>query len=158
MMDPAQLAETLEELLADASLAEASQVEAHRDDVKISVEADSLRRVLEVLAGAGFGFLAFVTAVDLPEKMMLVYRLGDMDWGVQVCLKCEIDREAPKVESVVDLWPAADWHEREAYDLLGIEFTGHPRLRRLLLPEDWVGHPLRKDYQDDSIERRPDYI
>jgi NADH-quinone oxidoreductase subunit C len=55
--------------------------------------------------------------------------------------------ELPEVPSVTDVWPAADWHEREAYDLCGVWFTGHPDLRRILLAEDWVGHPLRKDYE-----------
>ena len=67
-------------------------------------------------------------------------------------------RENPATESLSDLWPAALWQEREVYDLFGIEFEVIPDLRRILLPDDWVGHPLRKDYEDDRMIRRPDYI
>lgn len=63
-----------------------------------------------------------------------------------LAVKCRLPLADPRVDSVADLWPAADWHERETWDLLGITFTGHPNLRRILLPESWVGHPLRKDY------------
>lgn len=62
-------------------------------------------------------------------------------------VRVEIDRDSPHIPSVADVWPAADWHEREAYDLMGIVFDGHPDLRRILCPDDWVGHPLRKDYE-----------
>jgi NADH-quinone oxidoreductase subunit C len=58
----------------------------------------------------------------------------------------KLDRENPTVASVTDLWAGADWFERETYDLLGIKYTGHPNLKRILLPDEWVGHPLRKDY------------
>ena len=73
-------------------------------------------------------------------------------------LKTKVRRDDPHLESLVRVWPAANWQEREVFDLFGIVFDGHPDLRRILLPEDWVGHPLRKDYEDDRIIRRPDYI
>ena len=63
-------------------------------------------------------------------------------------LKVEADRAAPRVSSVEAVWKAANWFEREVYDLFGVSFTGHPDLRRILLPDDWVGYPLRKDYQE----------
>jgi NADH-quinone oxidoreductase subunit C len=64
-----------------------------------------------------------------------------------VTFKLRVDRQNPVAPSVTSIWKGADWHERETYDLVGIRFEGHPDLRRILLPEDWAGHPLRKDYE-----------
>jgi NADH-quinone oxidoreductase subunit C len=64
----------------------------------------------------------------------------------EFAVRVETDRKAPSIPSVSSVWPAADWHEREAYDLMGIDFAGHPDQRRILCPDDWEGHPLRKDY------------
>jgi len=69
-----------------------------------------------------------------------------------------VPRDEPAIETITDLWPGANWDEREVYDLMGVEFVGHPDLRRILLPDDWVGHPLRKDYRDDYVIPRSDYI
>ncbi len=66
--------------------------------------------------------------------------------GGTIAIRVRIPREGGSIRSVADVWPAADWHEREAYDLVGINFTEHPDFRRILCPDDWVGHPLRKDY------------
>ena len=87
------------------------------------------------------------------------YDLISTVFGHAVALKVVLDRTAPRVESVWAVWPAAEWHEREAYDLMGVTFLNHPDLRRILLPEDWVGHPLRKDDQEaleyKGIKLRP---
>jgi len=77
--------------------------------------------------------------VDEPES------LKTRTWLIGI--RVETDRMQPVIPTVSDVWPAADWHEREAYDLMGIAFPGHPDLRRILCPDDWVGHPLRKDYE-----------
>jgi NADH-quinone oxidoreductase subunit C len=110
------------------------------------------------LRDLGFDRLGMVTAVDRGEFIEMVYRLQSRAIHVGLFLKCAVPRSDCKVQSMYDLWPAADWQEREVYDLFGVEFEGHPDLRRILLPDDWVGHPLRKDYQDDRMIRRPDYI
>jgi NADH-quinone oxidoreductase subunit C len=68
-------------------------------------------------------------------------------------VKIDLPRDKPVVPSVAALWPSANWQEREQFDLLGVEFTGHPDLRRILLPEDWVGHPLRKDWTEPAEYR-----
>ena len=102
-----------------------------------------------------FDFLACLTAIDNgPEKgiMEVIYNLFSIPYNLKLMLKIEIPRNLPgeplpKVPTVSHIWRTADWHEREAYDLMGIEFTGHPDLRRILLTTDWEGHPLRKDYQ-----------
>ena len=81
-----------------------------------------------------------------PKRFSLSYHLLAMRQPpVRVRLQCWLDEGEP-VQSVVSVWPTADWHEREQFDLMGIEFEGHPNLIRLLMPEDWEGHPLRKDY------------
>jgi NADH-quinone oxidoreductase subunit C len=84
----------------------------------------------------------------------VVYHLSSYERKHKITLKVKLPRwkdgkpgEIPEVESVAGVWAIADWHEREAYDLMGIRFLNHPNLRRILCPEDWVGHPLRKDYE-----------
>jgi len=95
-----------------------------------------------------FDFLENVTAVDwLKEGTVdVVYHLFSYEHRHSFALKARLGREAPALPSLTSLWDSADWLEREQFDLLGVTFTGHPDLRRLLLPEDWEGHPLRKDY------------
>jgi NADH-quinone oxidoreductase subunit C len=99
-----------------------------------------------------FNFLADITAVDWPEReprFDVVYHLLSLETRSVVRLKVRVgepDEDEPQVPSVTSVWPTANWYEREIYDLFGIAFTGHPDLRRILMPTDWVGHPLRKDY------------
>jgi NADH-quinone oxidoreductase subunit C len=97
-----------------------------------------------------FELLRCITAIDWPEKQRieLSYDLLSIEHGHTLAVKVRLDRSVPKISSVSDIWPAANWHEREAYDLMGVTFIGHPELLRILLPEDWAGHPLRKDYVD----------
>jgi len=82
-----------------------------------------------------------------------VYNLASIPYQTQLMLKVEIENNRrfdnlPEIPSVAAVWRTAEWHEREAFDLMGIFFTGHPDLRRILLPDDWQGYPLRKDYED----------
>jgi NADH-quinone oxidoreductase subunit C len=101
-----------------------------------------------------FDFLRSVAGVDYPETNQIasVYHLYSYDLGHAHVVKYMCIRENPEVSSVMDIWPTANWHERESYDLTGIIYTGHHDLRRIMLPDDWVGHPLRKDYVEE-----PDY-
>jgi len=97
----------------------------------------------------GFDFLSFVCAVDyLPRepRFEVVYQLYSTKTHKRFRLKTRVGSRDATVPSVTSLWPTADWHERETFDLMGISFQDHPDLRRILLPADWVGHPLRKDY------------
>ena len=105
--------------------------------------------------GLYFDFLSNISAVDYyPEaKFELVYHLTSIPYQSQLVLKVELfnDRklnQLPQVPSVSGVWRTADWHEREAFDLMGVFFENHPDLRRILLPDDWEGYPLRKDYMD----------
>jgi NADH-quinone oxidoreductase subunit C len=95
-----------------------------------------------------FNYLMCLSGVDYGagKPLGVVYHLQSMTLLHQIVLKVELPRESPSVPSVALIWRTADWHEREAYDLFGIRFEGHPDLRRIFLPDDWEGHPLRKDY------------
>ncbi|MBI2893489.1 MAG: NADH-quinone oxidoreductase subunit C [Deltaproteobacteria bacterium] len=97
-----------------------------------------------------FDFLQNLTGVDYPKegKIAVVYHLFSYPNRHAFQFKVMADRQDPLVPSLYPIWRVAGWHERECYDLLGVFFDGHPDLRRLLLPDDWVGHPLRKDYAE----------
>jgi len=100
-----------------------------------------------------FDYLSCLTGLDNgPEKgtMEVLYHLYSIPYNHSIVLKVEIGRTSPEVASVASIWRTADWHEREAYDLFGIKFSGHPDLRRILLPADWEGFPLRKDYEEQE--------
>lgn len=118
---------------------------------RVHVDAGSWRTIADHLArepDLAFDFLACISAVDYvaDNQLAAVYELYSMRHRHWFAVKVYVDRDHPAIPSVADIWPAADWHEREAFDLMGIVFDGHPDLRRILLPEDWDGHPLRKDY------------
>jgi len=97
-----------------------------------------------------FAFLRTLCGVDRPAAncIEVVAHLFSYKHKHAFVLKTRVGRQAPRLATVSSVWPAANWHERETYDLFGVSFDGHPDLRRLLLPEDWVGHPLCKDYQE----------
>ncbi len=123
----------------------------------LSVDLKLLHQVCECLHAAEetyFDQLSCLTGLDNgPEvgTIEVIYNLNSIPRNLQLILKVEVSREDPVVDSVSDIWRAADWHEREAYDLLGIRFNNHPDLRRILLPNDWVGYPLRKDYETQEM-------
>ncbi|MGH7831852.1 MAG: NADH-quinone oxidoreductase subunit C [Candidatus Binatia bacterium] len=93
-----------------------------------------------------------LTAVDLPKdnKIQIVYHLYSYSRRHQIVLKVDLPREEPRVATMEGVWKAANWMEREVFDLFGVMFDGHSDLRRIMLPEDWVGHPLRKDYVEQE--------
>jgi NADH-quinone oxidoreductase subunit C len=118
---------------------------------RVHVGAESWRAVAEFLRREpelNFDWLACITGIDyvVDNKLCAVYDLYSTTHRHWFAVKVYVDRAKPHIVSVSDLWPAADWHEREAFDMFGIIFDGHKDLRRILLPEDWVGYPLRKDY------------
>ncbi len=123
-----------------------------RFEMSIYVERSSLREACVLLRddpGCSFNFLADVTCVDRypsEPRFEVIYHLLSISKKDRVRLKVRLDGSSPVVESVTSVWPAANYFEREVFDLFGVRFTGHPYLRRLLMPEDWEGHPLRKDY------------
>jgi NADH:ubiquinone oxidoreductase subunit C len=96
------------------------------------------------------------TALDSGETFTLVLHLvSSADVRVRATVKAPVPKAAPEAPSLAGLFGIADWYEREIFDMFGIRFAGHPDLRRILLPEDWVGYPLRKDYTDDKLLKRP---
>jgi NADH-quinone oxidoreductase subunit C len=123
-----------------------------RDEMSIYVQRSSIREACVLLRddpGCPFNFLSDLTCVDwYPQepRFEVVYHLFSIPKKERVRLKVRLQGSSPAVESVTPLWPAANFFEREVYDLFGVRFNGHPYLRRLLMPEDWEGHPLRKDY------------
>jgi NADH-quinone oxidoreductase subunit C len=97
-----------------------------------------------------FDCLMNLSAVDWPKKnqIEMVYHLWSYAKRHSFILKAQLDRAAPEIASLEPVWKSADWLEREQYDLMGVQFTGHPDLRRIMMPDDWIGHPLRKDYKE----------
>ncbi|MCX8112281.1 MAG: NADH-quinone oxidoreductase subunit C [Bacteroidia bacterium] len=93
----------------------------------------------------GVEYFIALTATHQPPRILLRYDLRSLINLTDIAVSFSVS-EADSVPSVAGIWPAADWQEREAYDLVGVRFEGHPNLQRLLLPSDWVGHPLRQDY------------
>lgn len=105
---------------------------------------------------AFFDMLSCLTAVDNgPEAgtMEVIYNLYSIPFNHHLTLKVMVNRDNEEIDSVEGIWKTANWHEREAYDLFGIKFKGHPDLRRILLPGDWQGYPLRKDYKHQEYYR-----
>ena len=127
--------------------------EADHNGVEIiKVEPDFLLPIATALYAYGFNYLQCQCGIDLGPGQQLVsmYHLikvsDNADRPDEIRLKVFLPRENPRVPSVYWLWKTADWQERESYDMYGIVYEGHPDLKRLLMPEDWVGWPLRKDY------------
>ena len=135
-----------------------ARVSDHFDDVMIEVPSENVLQTARELLEIGFDRLGMVTAVDRGDEFEMVYRITSRSLSCSAFVKARVSRVEPSVASLVPVWPAANWQEREVWDLFGIDFTGHPDMRRILLPEEWPGWPLRKDYDDPNVIRRPDYI
>lgn len=141
------------------------------DDAQIErIESGQLRGRIEALRRQGYTMLLDIGAVDYPERTPrfdVVYHLlkmptvptsvADVGTPARFRLLCGVSAEPASVPSVSDMWKSADWAEREIFDLFGITFEGHPDMRRIQMPTDWIGHPLRKDYplRGPAAERAP---
>jgi len=122
-----------------------------RGDISLMVPPDKIVEVCRALRDDfGFDVLAAESAVDYwPEqtpRFHLIYQLYSMVHNQRVGLRVPLDGNAPSLPSVTGVYPNANWHEREIWDMFGVRFEGHPDLRRIIMPYDWEGHPLRKDY------------
>ena len=137
-------------------------VGVHREDLQITIEREKIREVLAFLKRTrpAFPCLMDLFAVDYakfrpaqPERFAVIYNLFSIDDKKRVFLKVWVSERMPEIDSVYDLFKAANWFEREAFDLYGIHFKGHPNLQRILCHQEFVGHPLRKDYPSDKYQR-----
>jgi len=147
-MTPLEISEKLKAKFGDRILE--AKIEGAIDPfVKIAVPAVAEAALfLRDDADLAFDYLMCLSGVDYTKGVLgVVYHLCSMTKRHKITLKAEIPATAPEIPSVTTVWPAAGWHEREAYDMFGIVFTGHPELRRILLPDDYPGHPLRKDFK-----------
>jgi NADH-quinone oxidoreductase subunit C len=155
MSSPPEASTTLERIKNfDPEAVEDTQV--FRGETTLRIRRQSLLKIAEFLRdapGLFFKFLADVTAVDhYPNepRFEVVVHLLSFETAERLRLKVQISGDDPTVDSLVPVWPAAHAFEREVFDLFGIRFSGHPDLRRILMPEDWEGHPLRKDYPTEG--------
>ncbi|HEV8338200.1 MAG TPA: NADH-quinone oxidoreductase subunit C [bacterium] len=140
------------EALSAAHPGAVQEVQDFRGEATVVVAPE---RILDALAflrdrvAPRFAFLTDLTALDrLPQepRFEVVYLVTALDPPARLRLKARLSADAPEIASATSLWPAADWLEREVYDFFGIRFRGHPDLTRILMPDDWEGHPLRKDF------------
>ena len=120
-----------------------------RERATLQIDPTSIRSTLQHLRGRGYAFLASVHGVDYyPEEPRLgvIYELLDMSRVDRITVKLRLPTDSPKVDSVTNEWPTANHQEREVYDMFGVSFDDHPDLRRILMPEDYEGHPQRRDF------------
>ncbi len=143
---------------AAKKLGKSGKVEVKDGDFYFFVDKEALLSFASWLKEQGFIYFSFLTAIDWKDKIELVYHLVELDFNTKAFVKTLVERRKPEIDSVVSIWRGADWPEREVYDLFGVSFKGHPNLKRLLLPDDWEGHPLLKDYRDKRVVKRPDYF
>jgi NADH-quinone oxidoreductase subunit C len=131
-----------------------------RDEVTVVVDREELLTALAWLrdeSDLSLDFLSDLSATDWPEReprFWIAYHLFSMRHGHRVRVKVGVPGEDAHLPSVVERYPTADWHEREVFDFFGVVFDGHPDLRRIIMPDDWEGHPLRKDHPLGGVPTR----
>jgi len=120
-----------------------------RGELTLTIAADMIRAAAATVQAAGYNFFEDMTAVDwFPSspRFQLSYHILSHQYKERIRLRAMVDGDAPAIESITSVWPSANFYEREVFDLIGIRFEGHPNLRRIMMPDEWQGHPLRKDY------------
>ncbi len=133
-----------------------AEVIESRGETTVVIGRDALLKVAGYLAtepSLNFSFLSDIATVDrfpMEPRFEVNYQLLSMDLPARLRLKVKLSGSDPVIPSVFGIWPTADWHERENFDLFGIRFEGHPNLRRIVMPDEWEGHPLRKDYPTEG--------
>lgn len=152
-MTPEELLEQLKQRLGEAI----TEGEVKGLEVRLTVKPEASWEACRFLRDVGFEYLNCLSGADWTTHLEVVYDLSSLQHPKTVHLRVPVNRTDPVVRTVTDIWRGANWHERECFDLFGVRFDGHPDLRRILLPEDWVGFPLRKDYTDERIVPYTDY-
>ena len=120
-----------------------------RNEMTLTVAHGKIREAAATVQAAGYNFLEDVTAVDwfpASPRFQVSYHIYSHPHKERIRLRTMVEEADPAVESITPVWPSANFYEREVFDLFGIRFEGHPNLRRIMMPEEWEGHPLRKDY------------
>lgn len=120
-----------------------------RGELTLTIVPEAIREAAATVRSAGYNFFEDMTAVDwMPSspRFQLSYHILSHTYKEHIRLRVMLDEADPAVESITSIWPSANYYEREVFDLFGIRFEGHPNLRRIMMPDDWEGHPLRKDY------------
>jgi NADH-quinone oxidoreductase subunit C len=115
----------------------------------LTIAKDKVRAVASVVQKAGYSFLEDVTCVDWypsEPRFHVIYHILSMALKDRVRLVAQVDSIDPSIDSITPVWPAANFYEREVWDLFGVRFHGHPNLRRIMMPDEWEGYPMRKDY------------
>ena len=118
-------------------------------ELTLTVAASQICAACATVQAAGYNFFEDMTAVDwLPAspRFQLSYHILSHAFKERIRLRAMVDEPDPTIDSITPVWPGANYYEREVFDLFGIRFAGHPDLRRIMMPDDWKGHPLRKDY------------
>jgi len=157
MYDPASAVEGLEAVAAAqpehvgllALNGLATHAKFDRDEMTLTVAREDVVAACEALQAAGYNFFEDVTAVDWypsEPRFQITYHILSHRLKQRVRLAVRLEGDAPAMDSITGVWPAANFYEREIFDLFGVRFGGHPNMVRIMMPEDWQGHPLRKDY------------
>lgn len=152
-MTPEEILGQLKQKIGDAI----TQSEVKGVEVRLTVKPEQSWEVCRLVRDIGFEYLNCISGADWMTHLEVVYDLSSLQHLNKVHLRVPVDRDNSVVRTVTDIWRGANWHERECYDLFGVRFDGHPDLRRILLPEDWEGYPLRKDYTDERLVPYTDY-
>ena len=127
----------------------ATDAKYDRAELTITVVRENIIAACEAVKAAGYNFLEDVTAVDWypsEPRFQIVYHVLSFSLKERIRLVVRLDSGDAAIDSIIPVWPSANFYEREVFDLFGVYFGGHPNLRRIMMPDDWVGHPLRKDY------------
>lgn len=120
-----------------------------RNELTLTIAPEEILAAAQTVQAAGYNFFEDLTAVDwFPSspRFQLSYHILSHSYKERIRLRLLVDESNPSVDSITPVWPSANFYEREVFDLFGVRFAGHPNLRRILMPDDWQGHPLRKDY------------
>lgn len=131
------------------------EIQGDEWEQQLTIKKEGLLNIVEHLRSRGYNYLSFITAVDNQKDLTLVYHLASPPTQRTITIRVNLPKAKPQLDSLTALYKGADWLEREVFDLFGIRFENHPDLRRILLPEDWEGHPLRKSYSHPDIVKRP---